>query len=165
MLNCTPSFKRILAFALSLSLLMVLIDVARAAPPSQWLPRGPGGGGALFAPSFSPHNPNELYISCDMSEVFRSTNLGASWDMLDFRQIQGSRESQVRFTNNPSILYALDYTSIGGANSVTPSKSTDGGATWKRLTNDPTFGEAFTIFVDPDSASNLIVSDFSHIYF
>jgi hypothetical protein len=86
-------------------------------PPSQWAPRGPGGGGALFAPSFSPHNQNELYISCDMSEVFHSTNLGASWELFDFRQIQGNRESQVRFTSNPSILYALDYTD----DLVTPS--------------------------------------------
>jgi hypothetical protein len=100
-----------------------------------------------------------------MSELFHSTNLGASWDMLDFRQIQGSRESQVRFTNNPSILYALDYTSIGGANSVTPSKSIDGGLSWRRLINDPTFGEAYSIFVDPNRANNLIVSDYSHLFF
>src|SRR6185503_9764221 len=160
MLNCTPSLKRALAFALSLSLLIVLIQVANAAPPSQWLPRGPGGGGALFAPSFSPHNPNELYISCDMSEVFRSTNLGASWEMQDFRQIQGNRESQVRFTNNPSISFAIDYT----GDLARPSKSTDSGLTWKRLTADPTSGEAYTLFTDPNSATKLIVSDYSRIY-
>lgn len=34
--------------------------------------------GALFAPSFSPHNANEVYLSCDMSELFHSTNLGES---------------------------------------------------------------------------------------
>ncbi|MGA9772962.1 MAG: BACON domain-containing carbohydrate-binding protein [Blastocatellia bacterium] len=158
--NYTASLKRALAFALSLSLLMVIIHDAKAAPPSEWLPRGPGGGGALFAPSFSPHNPNELYISCDMSEVFRSTNLGLSWDMQDFRQIQGNRESQVRFTGNPSISFAIDYT----GDLARPSKSTDGGLTWKRLTNDPTSGEAFTLFTDPNSATNLIVSDYSHIY-
>ena len=160
MLNCTPSLKRALAFALSLSLLMVLIQVANAAPPSQWLPRGPGGGGALFAPSFSPHNPNELYISCDMSEVFRSTNLGSSWEMQDFRQIQGNRESQVRFTNNPSISFAIDYT----GDLARPSKSIDGGVTWNRLANDPTSGEAYTLFADPNSATKLIVSDYSRIY-
>ena len=129
-------------------------------PPSQWFPRGPGGGGALFAPSFSPHNPNELFIACDMSEVFHSTNLGASWELYDFRQIQGNRESQVRFTSSPSIVYAIDYT----ADLARPSKSTDGGLTWNRLTNDPTFGEAYSLFADPNSASKLIVSDYSHIY-
>src|ERR1041385_7996142 len=94
-------------------------------PPTQWLPRGPGGGGALFAPSFSPFNPNELYISCDMSEVFHTTNLGATWDLYDFRQIQGNRESQMRFTNNPLIIFSIDYTD----DAATPTKSTDAGLT------------------------------------
>ncbi len=138
---------------------------ASAAPPAEWLSRGPGGGGALFAPSFSPHNPNEVYISCDMSELFHSTNLGQSWRMLNFRQIQGNRQSIVRFTNNPSIVYALDYTNIAGADLVTPSKSTDGGATWQRMSADPTGGEAYSLHVDPNNASNLIVSDYSNIYF
>jgi BACON domain-containing protein/all-beta uncharacterized protein len=129
-------------------------------PPSQWIPRGPGGGGALFAPSFSPHNPNELFISCDMSEVFHSTNLGVTWELADFRQIQGNRESQVRFTSNPAFLYALDYT----GDVVTPTKSTDGGATWHRLSSDPTFGESYSLFADPNNTTNLIVSDYSHIY-
>ncbi|HET8674581.1 MAG TPA: hypothetical protein VFO63_02245, partial [Blastocatellia bacterium] len=136
-----------------------------AAPPSEWLSRGPGGGGALFAPSFSPHNPNELYISCDMSELFHSTNLGQSWRMLSFRQIQGNRQSIVRFTNDPLIRYALDYTNIAGADLVTPSKSTDGGATWQRMSADPTGGEAYSLHVDPNNAGNLIVSDYSNIYF
>src|SRR5262245_27652950 len=111
-------FRSYLVIASSL-LLLGVVKITNAAPPSQWLPRGPGGGGALFAPSFSPHNANELYISCDMSELFHSTNLGVSWELTDFRQIQGNRESQVRFTSIPSILYALDYTS----DLTTPSKS------------------------------------------
>src|SRR5688572_3672382 len=137
---------------------ILLVQVTTAAPPTQWIARGPGGGGALFAPSFSPHNPNEIYIACDMSEVFHTTNLGASWDLVNFKQIQGNRESQVRFTNNPSIVYAIDYTNIAGADLKTPSKSTDGGATWQRLVNEPTGGEAFTLFVDGNSTTKLIVS-------
>src|SRR5215217_3320691 len=127
-------FNRLIRATLGLCLVTLMAQAALATPPTQWVPRGPGGGGAMFAPSFSPHNANEVYLSCDMSELFHSTNLGASWGLLDFRQIQGNRESQVRFTSNPSILYALDYTSIGGADSVTPSKSTDGGLSWRRLT-------------------------------
>ena len=143
---------------------ILVAQTVPAAPPSQWVAKGPGGGGALFAPTFSPHNPNEIYISCDMSEVFHSVNLGASWDVVSFKQIQGGRESQVRFTSSPSILYALDYTSIGGADSVTPSKSTDGGASWQRLANDPTGGEAFTLFADGNSATKLVVSDYSRVF-
>lgn len=160
MQNYSPALKRVYALALSLSLLMTFSLIANADVPVSWEPRGPGGGGALFAPSFSPHNPNEIYISCDMSEVFHSTNLGQSWELTDFRKIQGNRESKVRFTNNPSILYALDYT----GDLTRPSKSTDGGATWNRLSADPTSGESFSLFVDPNSASKLIVSDYSHLY-
>jgi photosystem II stability/assembly factor-like uncharacterized protein len=79
---------------------------------------------------------------------------------LTFRQIQGNRESQVRFTSNPLILYALDYT----GDVVTPSKSTDGGTTWSRLVNDPTSGGAYSLFADPSSTTRLIVSDYSHLY-
>jgi hypothetical protein len=157
--------NRIVRAALSFCLLTLSAHGANAAPPSQWIPRGPGGGGALFAPSFNPHNPDDVYLSCDMSELFHSTDLGASWGLLDFRQIQGNRESQVRFTVNPSIMYALDYTSIGGADSVTPSKSTDGGLTWRRLTNDPTFGDAHSIFVDGNSANTVVLADYSHVFF
>lgn len=159
--------KRYLSFTLLLSFFVsiLLAQIVSAAPPTQWLSRGPGGGGALFAPSFSPHNPNELYISCDMSEVFHSTNLGASWEQLHFKQIQGNRQSQVRFTSNPSILYALDYTIIDGADLTTPSKSTDGGLTWHRLSNDPTGGEAFSLQVDSNNTTNLIVSDYSRVFF
>jgi len=129
-------------------------------PPTKWLPRGPGGGGALFAPSFSPFNSNELYISCDMSEVFHTTNLGATWDLYDFRQIQGNRESQMRFTNNPLIIFSIDYTD----DAATPTKSTDAGLTWHRLSADPTSGETYTVFTDPNSSTRLIVSDYSNIY-
>ena len=138
----------------------VKLDQPTGGPPAQWLPRGPGGGGALFAPSFSPHNTNELYISCDMSEVFHSTSLGNTWEVYDFRQIQGNRESQIRFTNNPAILYALDYTGdLAG-----PTKSTDGGTTWHRLNSDPTAGESYSLFADPNNSTNLIVSDYSRIF-
>ena len=34
--------------------------------PSEWIPRGIGGGGALFSPSISPHNSDEVFIACDM---------------------------------------------------------------------------------------------------
>src|SRR5262245_43590165 len=154
-----PQLRSHIAVA-SCLLLLAVVETTNAAPPSQWLSRGPGGGGALFAPSFSPFNPNELYISCDMSEVFHTTNLGTSWDLYDFRQIQGNRESQMRFTNNPLIIFSIDYTN----DAATPTKSTDAGLTWHRLSADPTSGEAYTVFTDPNGSTRLIVSDYSHIY-
>lgn len=135
-----------------------------AAPPAAWHPRGPGGGGALFAPSFSPHALNEMYIGCDMSELFRSVDGAQHWAPVPFQEITGNRASQVRFTSNPSILYALDYTGVGGADMTTPSKSLDGGTTWTRLSADPTGGAAYALYADPHRTDRLLVSDDTTLY-
>ncbi|HJQ25145.1 MAG TPA: BACON domain-containing carbohydrate-binding protein [Blastocatellia bacterium] len=149
--------QRILVLVVTL---LVTMTAVRAQPPAQWAARGPGGGGALFAPVFSPHNANEIYLACDMSEQFHSTDLGVSWAVTDFRQIQGNREAQVRFTSDPSIRYALDYT----GDLTTPARSTDGGATWHQLASDPTGGGAYALFVDDSVTSRVLVSDYSHLY-
>jgi photosystem II stability/assembly factor-like uncharacterized protein len=133
-----------------------------AAPPLlEWHSRGVGGGGALFSPSFSPHDANELWISCDMSELFQTKSLGASWRMVHFRELQGNRESCAQFTSDPQVLFAVDYT---GENPH-PSRSADGGVTWTPLANDPTGGEAYGTWADPGSTQRLIVNSYGTIYF
>jgi hypothetical protein len=114
----------------------------RGGTPSQWTPRGPGGGGALFAPAFSPYASGELFMACDMSEVFHSTNFGTAWDTLSFRQIQGGRQAKVRFTSNPLVFYSIDQS----GDVMTPTRSLDGGVTWLQLTNEPTDGGAYALF-------------------
>jgi len=41
-----------------------------------WKSVGLSGGGAMFTPSISPHDPNLIFINCDMSCGFRSTDGG-----------------------------------------------------------------------------------------
>src|SRR5258706_4474118 len=132
-----------------------------AAPPAQWNSRGPGGGGALFAPSFSPYNAGELFMACDMSEVFHSTNFGASWAVLDFRQIQGGRQAVAQFTSNPQVLYAVDFT----GDLMTPTRSGDGGSPWQQLPGDPTGGGAYSLLADPNATNRVLVSDYATLYF
>jgi photosystem II stability/assembly factor-like uncharacterized protein len=126
---------------MKLSLLCTMIAVsALAAPPVlDWQSRGVGGGGALFSPSFSPHDANELWISCDMSELFQTKTMGASWRMVPFRRLQGNRESFVRFTSDVNVIFALDY----AGDVRRPSRSGDGGKTWTPLANDPTGSDAY----------------------
>jgi hypothetical protein len=133
----------------------------RAIQPLVWASRGPGGGGALFAPGFSPFNAGELFLTCDMSEVFHTTNFGAAWSVIDFRQIQGGRPALVQFTSNSLLLYSVDLT----GDLMTPTKSGDGGQTWKQLAGDPTGGGAFALFADPNATNRLLVSDYTQIYF
>lgn len=127
--------------------------------PTSFASRGPGGGGAFFGPSFSPYNANEIFAASDMSGVYRSGNLGASWQIQDFRQVQAGRTSAVQFTSNSSILYVNDRTDDAGA----PSKSTDGGATWQRLGAYPG-DDAVGTLADPNGTTRVIAWDYTALY-
>jgi hypothetical protein len=125
--------------------------------------RGPGGGGAFFAPSFNPANSQELYASSDMSGLYHSTNTGAAWQIADFRQIQANRGSRVAFTSDANIRYTLNYDE---SNIVRPARSADGGMTW---TDSPywtnTIGDdAYSIHADPAATNRLLVSTYNALY-
>ncbi|MDQ3823888.1 MAG: lamin tail domain-containing protein, partial [Actinomycetota bacterium] len=48
---------------------------------------GPGGGGAMYSPLVSPHDASLLYACCDMGGLYRSTNGGGAWRLVDGREI------------------------------------------------------------------------------
>ncbi|NUQ13325.1 MAG: hypothetical protein HUU26_13510 [Gemmatimonadaceae bacterium] len=74
-----------------------------------------------------------MFLACDMSELFHTRDLGASWAPVHFAEFNGNRESAVRFTSDPDVLYALDYSLVNLEDRVTPARSADGGATWTHL--------------------------------
>ncbi len=141
--------------------LLTVTSLFAVTPPNNWQSIGIGGGGATFAPSFSPFNSNEVYASCDMSELFHSLDLGTTWTTVNFANIQGGRLAKVNFTSNPSILYNIDYSD----DSQTPVKSTDGGQTWTPLSGDSTYGGAFSLFADPGTTNRVEISDYDTLYF
>ncbi|MBF0538452.1 MAG: VCBS repeat-containing protein [Nitrospirae bacterium] len=100
-----------------------------------------------------------------MSGLFHSTDLGVSWDTIDFRQIQSFHYTLVQFTSDPSVLYSIDYSSSNGANAARPSRSTDGGATWTHLSGWSASNRAFNLFADPGSTNRLIVTTVTDLYF
>jgi photosystem II stability/assembly factor-like uncharacterized protein len=131
-----------------------------------WESRGPGGGGALFSPSINPHDPDELFMATDMSAVFHSRDFGRSWETLSFRTIQGGFNSQLRFTSDPRIVYAIDLqgTFIGAIRTLV--KSSDGGVTWNAPVTTPgTPGGAYFLFVDPHSTQRILYTDASRVFF
>src|SRR5579862_8364103 len=136
------------------------IDARNAATGSLWSPRGVGGGGAMYSPTINPLNPNELYVACDMSPQFHTTDLGKSWATVDFRMLQSSHESAVRFTRDPNILWTIDYSPKGGADTARPSRSTDGGKTWQPLPEAswPASRQAYRLFVDYDNPERALIS-------
>src|SRR3954447_14780795 len=46
---------------------------------------GPGGGGAMFNPTISPHNANTVLISCDMTGSYITHDGGRSWRIFNLR--------------------------------------------------------------------------------
>src|SRR3954462_15317129 len=112
-----------------LILLLCILGQAALAQPSSFNPRGVGGGGALFFPRINPANDNEFYISCDMSELFHSTDFGNSYSEHPFTKLPVLNVSTYEFTSDPMIAYC----SYNDGNNGYPVKTTDGGATWTAL--------------------------------
>ena len=147
-------------FLFSITNLLIIFHLS--AQPTTFNSRGVGGGGALFSPSFNPSNPNEFYIACDMSELFHTTDLGQSYNQVNFTQFQGGHNSKVCYTNTAGLLYSISYIGDIGA----PVKSTDNGITWNSLAGNPDqYEDIYTIDVDYNNSSRVIISQYGSIYF
>lgn len=90
----------------------------QAAP---WKVIGPGGGGAQYIPTVSPHDPQRVLVACDMTGSYLSRDGGASWRMFNLGEV--AREF-VWDPGNPKVVYAR-------GNSL--HRSEDGGVTWRMV--------------------------------
>ncbi len=52
---------------------------------------GIGGGGAMYQVTISPYDSQYMLLACDMSGDYVSTNGGAQWQMINYKQIDSSR--------------------------------------------------------------------------
>ena len=88
---------------------------------SQWQRLGPGGGGAVFIPTFSFHNPGNFLLRCDMTGTYHSKNGGSTYQQINF--------------DNGSSCFAYDPLDSNTvyAGSAVLHRSKDGGSTWTRL--------------------------------
>lgn len=133
-----------------------------AAQPASFLPRGIGGGGALFFPRVNPGNDNEFYVACDMSEMFHSTNYGDSYSQIHFSKMQSLNVSTYEFTNSASIAYS----NFNDGNNGYPVKTTDGGVTWNVLPGyDATQGEVYAMKANYNNPSQLLMDYYGKIVF
>jgi photosystem II stability/assembly factor-like uncharacterized protein len=145
---------------IKLLILCFALTIQLYSQPTKWTPKGIGGGGAFFAPSISPYDPQKIFMNSDMSELFFTTNSGLEWEVVPFVQITAFNETNVQFTSDLNILYTVhgDWQRI-------PVKSTDGGKTWNPLPNDPTYMETFYLFADWNSTDRIILSMYFDIFF
>ena len=90
-----------------------------------WGFAGYGGGGAMFWPAVSPHDPDYAYVACDMTGTFVTYNGGKSWRMFS---LLGPVKYFVLDPVDPDVAYAK---------SIALFKSTDRGKTWNIIYPGP----------------------------
>ena len=90
-----------------------------AARPGDFRVIGPGGGGAMFNPTVSPHDKNTVLVSCDMTGAYITHDGGQSWRMFNLR-------GTVRFFAFDPIDPKTMYAKVTGL-----WRSTDSGETWR----------------------------------
>jgi photosystem II stability/assembly factor-like uncharacterized protein len=79
---------------------------------------GPGGGGAMFNPTISPHDVNTVLISCDMTGSYITHDGGKSWRMFNLRGVVNFFAFDPK---DPNTMYA---------HATALWRSTDGGKNW-----------------------------------
>ena len=152
---------------IKISLIVVALSVSQMldAQNYNWSSKGIGGGGALYGPSINLHNSQDIWISCDMSGVYRSSNFGVNWGIQNASNLQGSRNTCIQFTSDPQKYYTIDHTPLNGNDRSRPVVSNDAGVTWNDLPTDITNGDAYTLISDPSSTNRLLLSSYSDLYF
>lgn len=106
---------------------------------------GPGGGGAMFHVTISPHDPNEVLLSCDMTGAYISHDGGHRWRMFN---LGGTVHFFAFDPVQPHILYAATDVLW---------RSTDDGATWRLLWPRPS--TVRTVLMDSDHADETVVAN------
>lgn len=67
----------------------LLMPALLAAGPrlDKWQVTGPGGGGAQFIPTVSPHDSSRVLVRCDMTGSYITHDAGLSWRMFNLRTV------------------------------------------------------------------------------
>jgi len=133
----TASFRIALFFA--------VLGGCLAQRPGDFRVIGPGGGGAQYNPTISPHDSGTVLVSCDMTGAYISHDAGRSWRMFNLR-------GTVRFfafdPSAPKTIYA-EVTGLW--------RSTDDGVSWKLLNPKPAAIRG--VRMESDHADETIVAE------
>jgi photosystem II stability/assembly factor-like uncharacterized protein len=126
-------------------LVVVCLSSAFAQRPGDFRVIGPGGGGAMFNPTISPHDPNTVLISCDMTGSYITHDGGRTWRMFNLRGVV-----------NFFVFDPLDAKTIY-AHATGLWRSTDGGEQWSLVYPSPSAVKG--IKMDSDHSDELILAD------
>jgi|KBSMisStaDraftv2_1062788.scaffolds.fasta_scaffold00158_24 photosystem II stability/assembly factor-like uncharacterized protein len=133
---------RIAAVIFSFFLLPLTFAAAR---PGNFAPVGPGGGGAMFNPTISPHDPNTVLISCDMTGSYITHDGGQSWRMFNLR---GVAKYFAFDPVDPKTMYAGNHGLW---------RSVDDGESWRMVYPKPSALKG--VKMNPDHADETLIAD------
>jgi photosystem II stability/assembly factor-like uncharacterized protein len=74
-------------FLLRVALTVLILADGGDSRPGDFKIIGPGGGGAMFHPTISPHDSNTVLVSCDMTGSYITHDGGKSWRMFNLRGV------------------------------------------------------------------------------
>ncbi|MFL6307534.1 MAG: hypothetical protein ACJ72H_28725 [Candidatus Sulfotelmatobacter sp.] len=129
-----------------------LFTTAWGQRPGNFRVIGPGGGGAMFNPTISPHDTNTVLISCDMSGSYITHDGGTTWRMFNLR---GVVDFFAFDPKDPNAMYA---------HATGLWRSSDGGKYWNLVYPDPSTVRGVKmasdhsdedILADPDPLGNI----------
>ena len=132
--------------------LAILFTTAWGERPGNFRVIGPGGGGAMFNPTISPHDTNTVLISCDMTGSYITHDGGTTWRMFNLR---GVVDFFAFDPKDPKTMYA---------HATGLWRSTDGGEHWNLVYPDPSTVKGVKmasdhsdedILADPDPLGNI----------
>ena len=125
--------------------LALMLQIAGVASTAESRVIGPGGGGAMFHPTVSPHDPKEMLVACDMTGSYISHDGGHAWRMFNLR-------SPVKF-------FAFDPVNARTIYAGTEAlwRSTDDGMTWNLIWPKPATVRG--VQMNSDHSDESILSD------
>src|SRR5262249_21185123 len=108
----------------------------------RWTVLGPGGGGAQFNPTVSPHDPDRVLVSCDMTGAYLTEDGGRSWRMVNL----GSTVRFFAFDNSDKRVVYAQTTRLW--------RSRDAGRNWS-----PVYPEGARTEINGDHGDERLVSN------
>src|SRR5437868_5551394 len=137
--------NQMLLQTIRIAAILTVAFVCSAQRPGDFRVVGPGGGGAMFNPTISPHDPGTVLVSCDMTGSYITHNGGQLWRMFNLR---GTVSFFAFDPKDPQVLYA-QATGLW--------RSQDAGQRWKLLYPRPSCVKG--VQMNSDHADEKIIAD------
>ncbi|NIA30602.1 MAG: T9SS type A sorting domain-containing protein [Actinobacteria bacterium] len=147
----------------TLSSFVFLLSASILPAQISWRPIGPGGGSDLLASAVHPTNPNIVYIGGDIEGIFKTTDGGASWKIINNNLASGPWTPDVYWVQQIKF-DPLDptYKTLYICTSIGLFRTSNGGNTWSPVFPDTFYNEddfvpVYSVAIDPDDDRTLFV--------